>query len=311
MGLQRTPPKSAAASLLPRPLPPAYPEGEAPPPLPTTTIPDANKSASPQTEAGPRSSSRRTGSEEASQSARKTSGRKRSIQHVEEEAEEASTREATTTTAGASTATEEEGQPIVRNNNKKRQSFRPTQIASEAATAPTHLETLTSMSTEAAAPELINADLEGTGLVTEEATPPTTTESSSLTAPVGTTNKQGSVAGSSAAASSSNTMDAFSGTSNRRKRSSEVARTVTAEVATGDEQSEGADTDYGKHYGLLLQALEVAVRKGANKWTAKDFKQCFPTISGATPERAQIFDAIWERTAAFMRETMLVSPASR
>jgi hypothetical protein len=88
--------------------------------------------------------------------------------------------------------------------------------------------------------------------------------------------------------------------------------------------------DYGKHHRLLLQALEVAVRKGANKWTwvhllageprniptwrgliltklllysANDLKQCFPTISSAHP---QAFDEIWAKAANALRDNMLV-----
>lgn len=31
--------------------------------------------------------------------------------------------------------------------------------------------------------------------------------------------------------------------------------------------STGEEENYGRNYELLMQALEVAVRKGANKWT--------------------------------------------
>lgn len=38
-------------------------------------------------------------------------------------------------------------------------------------------------------------------------------------------------------------------------------------VAKGDGDSTDTTQDYGAHYRVLLQALEVAVRKGANRWT--------------------------------------------
>jgi hypothetical protein len=33
------------------------------------------------------------------------------------------------------------------------------------------------------------------------------------------------------------------------------------------DKDEAGEEDYGAHYKVLLQALEVAVRKGANRWT--------------------------------------------
>ncbi|KAJ9108293.1 hypothetical protein QFC20_003453 [Naganishia adeliensis] len=82
-------------------------------------------------------------------------------------------------------------------------------------------------------------------------------------------------------------------------------------VATAGEGAEpmltnmAEEESYGRNYELLMQALEVAVRKGANKWTAKDFKGCFPTISSSSEERSRVFDEIWARTAANMREMVM------
>lgn len=221
---------------------------------------------------------------EARPSAR-ASGRKRSIEHVDES-------DAAATAAVSGVTDVPQGSSA---RNAKRQSFRPAQsdvIEPDAG----------SIDALADAPELINADFEGTGLITEAPPPPAAAETSS--APVRPA-KQRSVAGPSSTSAVS--AAAVASTSERRTRQSEAPHKIADTVAASE------DTDFGKHYGLLLQALEVAVRKGANKWTAKDFKQCFPTIS-ASPERAQIFDAIWERTAALMRETMLVrdgDPAPR
>ena len=44
-----------------------------------------------------------------------------------------------------------------------------------------------------------------------------------------------------------------------------TAREVQDDQTTG--QDEAGEEDYGAHYKVLLQALEVAVRKGANRWT--------------------------------------------
>ncbi len=50
----------------------------------------------------------------------------------------------------------------------------------------------------------------------------------------------------------------------RPKPTTAAAAAATTATTTTTAPS---DHDYGKHYDMLLQALEVAVRKGANKWT--------------------------------------------
>ncbi|KAL7417327.1 hypothetical protein BDY24DRAFT_438410 [Mrakia frigida] len=42
--------------------------------------------------------------------------------------------------------------------------------------------------------------------------------------------------------------------------------------------------DYGRRYDMLLQALEVAVRKGVNKFTYKDFSSAFPLQTLINPK---------------------------
>lgn len=85
----------------------------------------------------------------------------------------------------------------------------------------------------------------------------------------------------------------------RPKPTTAAAAAATTATTTTTAPS---DHDYGKHYDMLLQALEVAVRKGANKWTAKDLQQSFPLLSSAHP---QAFQDIWQLAARSLRENML------
>ncbi|KAJ9099828.1 hypothetical protein QFC21_003828 [Naganishia friedmannii] len=73
------------------------------------------------------------------------------------------------------------------------------------------------------------------------------------------------------------------------KPSGEVVAPTGPPPTTTTSSIEGES--YGRNYELLMQALEVAVRKGANKWTSE--------------ERSRVFDEIWARTAANMREMVL------
>jgi hypothetical protein len=107
--------------------------------------------------------------------------------------------------------------------------------------------------------------------------------------------------------------------SSRRKRpATEQARSKSERIPadqpgppTEPPTSHAPDQDYGAHYTILLQALEVAVRKGANRWTAKDLKAAYPHLSknkqGLEVDREKSFQDVWERSAREMREKMLVS----
>jgi hypothetical protein len=47
----------------------------------------------------------------------------------------------------------------------------------------------------------------------------------------------------------------------------QVTTTGEDQDGTTEDKDEAGEEDYGAHYKVLLQALEVAVRKGANRWT--------------------------------------------
>lgn len=226
MGLQRTPPKSTAvAPILPRPLPPAYPEGEEPPSLSSTSI-HVDHSGIPAEDGTDDDNVHESGGGRLSE----RSGRKRPLEVEEDEVDSEVVK-----------SRNEERQEDEREEGRatKRQSLRPfehsagTEFESESAIEDTPVT------------EAINANLEASGLVT-------------LSAP-------------SAPLEDRHQPQSFSTRTSNRRRSAQP-QSASADVPLEEEDKAGeeedeSNVDFGKGYQTLLQALEVAVRKGANKWT--------------------------------------------
>ncbi|CED84103.1 hypothetical protein [Phaffia rhodozyma] len=60
--------------------------------------------------------------------------------------------------------------------------------------------------------------------------------------------------------------------------------------------------DYGRRYQSLLNALEMAVRTGTNKWTYEDFKSCFPLRCALWEEESK---GVWLQSGEILREAVL------
>ncbi|ORX35681.1 hypothetical protein BD324DRAFT_631119 [Kockovaella imperatae] len=68
----------------------------------------------------------------------------------------------------------------------------------------------------------------------------------------------------------------------------------------GDESIE--EGEYGRRWRKTMETLELATKAAAQKWTAKDLKQSFPSLA---EDDSGEMDAIWLQAAQTMRERLL------
>ncbi|EIW65891.1 hypothetical protein TREMEDRAFT_65976 [Tremella mesenterica DSM 1558] len=67
--------------------------------------------------------------------------------------------------------------------------------------------------------------------------------------------------------------------STRRKSLRTPAQVLSEPVRPIPEEPMDETEKYGKRYGMMMYALELAIKNGTQKWSVRDLQQCFPLLA--------------------------------
>ncbi|KAK4685869.1 hypothetical protein P7C73_g4271, partial [Tremellales sp. Uapishka_1] len=92
----------------------------------------------------------------------------------------------------------------------------------------------------------------------------------------------------------------------RRKSRSRTpgSQAILSEPAVPIPEPIDPEADYGRHYSELLKVIEVAARKGVNKWTAQDLKDCLPILAQHFPDA---LDDVYASSAHGIRQLIITN----